>query len=333
MKKEYRKLKKLIKQNQKILLLTHKGPDTDAFCSVLLTYKFIKEGFPDKDVRVLVQNTPSFKVPLAKELTIKETIEVGDEDLVIITDTPELKLSLDNEEEIRGGSKKIVLIDHHRTERPDSDITVLINEQRSSATEQVFATFKELLGRKFKIDQEVATLTQLGIVGDTGRFLYDSTTRETFEIFAETKKVYSADLEEFTYKSAKFPQEATPVIIQYLKSLTIEKDMAYMYISKDIIEENDFTKQGVNEAMAFLRDNYIRFMQGVHWGFIIRPNFDKENIWDVSFRSTKGYQDVEIIAKELEGGGHQYSSGIRLERETVQEVVDSILEVINSLDS
>jgi len=43
MKKEYRKLHSLIKKSQNILILTHKGPDFDAFASGLILKKSTDE--------------------------------------------------------------------------------------------------------------------------------------------------------------------------------------------------------------------------------------------------------------------------------------------------
>jgi phosphoesterase RecJ-like protein len=192
----------------------------------------------------------------------------------------------------------------------------------------VYVSLKRIFGKKFKLDKDVASLVQFGIVADTGRFLFDLTTPDTFRIFAEAVEIHRVDLEEYEYKSSKFPREATEVIIEYLKTLTIEGDMAYMYMSKDIIEKNNFKKHAVNEAFVFLKDKYLRFIQGVHWGFIVKPMFSNNEKWSVSFRSTKGYQDVEEIAKKLGGGGHEFSSGIKLKAGSVDEVVGAVLESI-----
>jgi phosphoesterase RecJ-like protein len=181
------------------------------------------------------------------------------------------------------------------------------------------------------VDDDAAALVQYGIISDTGRFLFDLTTPETFRVFAEVMEIYPVDIEDFEYRSAKFPREATDVVIEYLKTLSIEEDMAYMYISQDIIDQRGFEKQAVNEAFVFLKDKYLRFIQGVHWGFIVKPMFNDENEWAVSFRSTKGYQDVEVIAKELEGGGHEYASAVKIKAATVEEILDAVLNAVKEV--
>jgi phosphoesterase RecJ-like protein len=331
MNKQERILKKEIQKAKNILLLTHKGPDLDAFCSVLTTYTILKDVFPKKNIVVKARQYPMFKLPQMENIELVEEIDKGDENLIICTDSSEWKLVVDEQRDgISDSRVKKIFIDHHRTESPED---VVINEYRSSATEQVYVTFKRIFEKKFKIDNDIASLVQYGIVADTERFLYDITTPDTFRVFAEVKEIFPVDLEEFAYKSKKFPKDATDAVIEFLKTLKIEGDMAYMYMSKEVMEEKDLSKQGVNTAQAFLRDNYLRFIQGVHWGFIIKPISEYTNKWYVSFRSTKGYQDVEIIAKKLNGGGHKYSSAAKITTNSAEEALEKILNTVNEVIS
>ncbi len=336
MNKTEKLLKKQIKKAKNILLLTHKGPDIDAFSSMLLMYKAIREIYPNKQVTMKARQYPSSKLPLMKELTVlqkEDSIKPEGEDLIIITDSSLWKLCQEEGDTIRESNAPVFFIDHHRTDIDEDQRKnqFFINESRSSATEQVYITLQRIFGDKFKVDDDAAALVQYGIISDTGRFLFDLTTPETFRVFAEVMEIYRVDVEDFEYRAAKFPREATDVVIEYLKTLTIEGDMAYMYISQDIIDKRGFEKQAVNEAFVFLKDKYLRFIQGVHWGFIVKPMFNDENEWSISFRSTKGYQDVEVIAKELEGGGHEYASAVKIKADTVEVILDAVLNAVKKV--
>ena len=316
MNKQEKRLKKEISKAKNILILTHRGPDIDAFCSMLLLYKELINIFPSKRIIMKTRQYPTVKLPQMENISLVEEIDSENEDLIICTDSSEWELFVDEHKDGIFNSKVTrFFIDHHRMDGRRDEV---INELRSSATEQVYATLKNMFQKKFRLDEEIASLVQYGIVADTGRFLYDLTTADTFRIFAEVKDFYSVDLEDFTYKSEKFPQESTEAIIELLKTLTIQDDMAYMYISRETIEEKGLNKKSVNNGQAFLRDRYLRFIQGVHWGFIIKPMFEYTNKWYVSFRSTKGYQNVEVIAKKLSGGGHEYSSATKITANTVE---------------
>lgn len=332
MEKETKELKKRILKAKSILLLTHKGPDLDAFCSMLILYKVLKENFPGKDITMKAKQYPNIKLPYMENIEIVETIEYEQEDLVIITDTAFLSMCMEKDvDTIQGTDSFMIFIDHHKSTSEKDSNEMVINDLRSSATEQVYVTLREIFGKKLNLNKEIAALIQYGIVADTGRFLYDSTTSDTLRVFAEAMDSFPINMEEFTYKNAKFPQEANSVMIEYLKTLTIKGDMAYMYLSRDVCEKGNFTKQAVNEAQGFLRDNYLRFIQGVHWGFIVKPILDTPDKWFVSFRSTKEYQDVEIIAKKLDGGGHVYSSAFKMNANSIEEVLEKTLKVIDEI--
>jgi bifunctional oligoribonuclease and PAP phosphatase NrnA len=334
MEKKLKQFKKLLEKAERILIISHKGPDLDAFSSMLATYKILKNQYPKKEVYIKVKQYPNINLPCMKDMKIVKSIDYEGEDLVIVTDIPELKLCVEEGiDTIQDATVPFVLIDHHIVDTDQKEWTLAINERRSSATEQVYLTFKEMFAKKFILDQDIASLVQYGIVADTNRFLYEITTPETHRVFAEVKEFYPVDIDIYTYKIKKFPQEATPVIVEYLKSLKIEDDMAYMYISRDTIKKNEFTKQGVNQAQAFLRDSYLRYIQGVHWGFIIRPSLSNEKMWDVAFRSTKGYQNVQIIAKDLGGGGHMFSAATRFSATSVEEVLQRVLDSVKKFVS
>lgn len=324
-------LREIIEGSKKILIITHKGPDMDAFCSMLATYGILKEIYPEKDISMKAKQMPNMNLPLMKDIQLVETIDHDGEDLILITDTSSLNECTEKDKDnIQNSSFKIAIIDHHR-DIINEERALVINERRSSATEQVYVTFKEAFKDKVIVDENVAMLIQFGILGDTNRFLYDAVSSDTYRIFAEVKDICSVDVEDFSYKFSKFPLDAHPVIIEYLKSLTIERDMAYMYISKETIEKNSYSKQGVNKAQAFLRDNYLRTIQGIHWGFIVKPNLDKEDEWFIIFRSTKDYQDVGVIAESLNGGGHIYASAVKMKAESVEEVINRVLDTIKQV--
>ncbi len=328
-----KKLKHLIEKSKNILIITHRSPDMDAFCSMILTKLFIEQLDPRKNVVMKARQMPTANLPGMKAIHVVEELREEDEDLIIVTDAGKIDLCLDfARDQMKDTNKEVVCIDHH-TEVDSNTYSFVINEKRSSATEQVFASFKDILGKKFMLTKDIAELIQYGIVADTGRFLYDTTTPDTLRVFADAKQVFDVDMEAMSYNAAKFPKEATPAIISYLKTLTIEKDMAYMYISLDEIEKEGLTKTGVNEAQAFLRDKYIRFIQGVHWGFVIKPDFDNPDTWYVSLRSTRGYQEVGDIAQALGGGGHPYAAAAGIKANNAEEALEKVLDAIRRFAS
>lgn len=327
MKNSYKQFKKLIEKSSNTLILTHKGPDVDAFCSALLLRQVLMQFFPKKNFTIQAKQNPSMRLPRMKEIKLVKELNSTGFDLILLTDAGDLTLCSDENDKI-DNSLPLVVIDHHDTSFDTNDNVLLINENMSSATEQVYMLLKEVFGKKFLLNEDTASLVQYGIVADTGRFLYDITTPNTHRVFAEAKSIVDVDLEDFAYRNSKFPREATHAIIKYLQSLSIEKDMAYMFVDRKDLEEDLELKQGASEAQAFLRDKFLRFIQGVHWGFIIKPDMNTKNSWFVSFRSTKEFQDVRIIAEELGGGGHTYASGVLIKADSIEALLKKILNII-----
>jgi len=332
MDKKHKELKRYIEKAENILVVSHRGPDMDAFSSMLLVKEFLNIYYPRKNVIVKAKQLPSFNIPRMHDVTVVEKYEQGNEDLIIIVDAAEIDLVCENEDTLMDSPADMVVIDHHMTYSDKHDL--VINEERSSAAEQVIYTFKELLGKKFELTEEIAQLGQFGISADTGRFLYETTQPDTFRLYADLFEFCPIDLEEITYKTNKIPLASKEVIAELLKRLIVEGDMAYTYIRRE--DGDRWERSDISEGVTFVKNNILRFIHGVHWGFIIKHVSEEPNNWYVSFRASKGYQRVDKIAEELGGGGHMYASGVKMEypeSKSVDHVLGDVLTVIKKHQS
>ena len=324
MDKKHKLLKKYIKEANNILIISHLGPDPDAFCSMLFLKEAIKQIYPNKIVKVKARQMPNFNIPTMKDIEVVERLEKGDEDLIIIVDMSGILSCTEEEDSLRETKKRTIVIDHHSSNDDTADL--VINEKRSSAAEQVYVSVKEIFGKRLEITKEMAEIAEYGIVADTHRFLYSLTTPETLRIYADLKEISPIDIEVYTYNSEKFPAESVSYISAFLKNLVIDGDMAYLYIDREEGEKD----QAIDQAAEFIVNNLLRYIYGVHWGFTIKPAKEK-NLWKLSFRSTNGYQNVRTIAEELGGGGHDLASGAEIETSTIEEAIKGVLEVVNKL--
>lgn len=330
MKKEYKKLKRLISKSKNILILTHKGPDFDGFSSALILKKVFSTLYPKKNILFKTNQLPTQNIPYMQEIQMAQKFETENEDLVIMVDAGSWDICTMPDDSIRLTTAKVAVIDHHNT-RPMKDIVLEINEGMSSATEQVIDFLEKAYGKKFVITKEISHLAQIGIVFDTGRFLFENTKPETYELMAKLTKIYRLDMEEFTYKSEKFPLETLTPLILFIKNLRVKGDMAFTFLTNNDINSNNLIKIGVNSAQQFVKNNILRYIHGVHWGFIVRPSYAEENAWQVSLRSTKGYQQVDKIAELLGGGGHQYSSAAKIVAKDGDEATKIVLDTISKI--
>lgn len=328
MNKEAKQFKKILERSKNILILTHKGPDFDAFCSGLILKEYINTYYPKKSVTFKARQRPTQNIPHMHEVKVVEEIHSEGEDLILLTDAGNWNMCLTHKDTISESEATLVIIDHHDTQSDSTDLT--INNNMSSATEQVLDLCIHMRGKKFKITEDISILGQIGIISDTGRFLYENATPNTYEMMGMLRRVREFDIEDFSYKNSKFPLETLEPFMIYLQNIKSEGDMAYTYISKGDIEEKGFSKTGVNNAQQLVRDRIVRHIQGIHWGFVIKPSYYKENIWQISFRSSKGYQKVDGIAEKLGGGGHEYSAAARVEAQDAKDALAIVLDAVNS---
>ena len=332
MDKKHKELKRLISKAKNIKIVSHNGPDMDAFCSMLIIKEVINNHWPEKKVRVIAKKTPHFKLPRMDVIQVVKEYQREDEDLIIITDVGNWSLILNEEDDPNIQEVPYVVIDHHQTIMPEKEL-LIINEKLSSATEQIIWTFTDILGKKFELTEEIAQLGQYGIIADTGRFMYESTSANTIKLFAQLFELSPVNIEEVEYKSSKFPQESLEIITEILSTLTTKDDMSYAYMDSSTIENNGWGHYEVNQAFRFVKNNILRYIHGTHWGFLIKPHVGEENTWQVSFRSSVGYQEVDKIAESLGGGGHLHSAGAILkfdDNKSAIEVTEFVLERIAS---
>ncbi|KRN04200.1 DHH family phosphoesterase [Holzapfeliella floricola] len=282
----------LIEKYETIIVHRHENPDPDALGSQGGLVAAIKAGFPDKKVLKAggeVGNLDWFS-------TMDNVSESDYEDaLVIIVDTA-------NRPRISGEyydlGSALVKIDHH----PNDDIYGDIDDvdTNASSCSEMITEFILASNGKLVLNQEVARLLYGGLVGDTGRFLFNNTTPHTFEMAQALIKTgidhskISRTLSEVTFKQAKLQNFA-------LELLTIDEvGMGSITITKELMTKLDITFQQAKAAVS----TPGRLKEIKAWVTFIEQ---EDGEFRVHLRS-KG-TIINEIAKRYAGGGHPLASG------------------------
>lgn len=286
------KILETIKKYNQIVIYRHVNPDLDAFGSQIGVYLTLKELFPNKKINVCGEMTSDL---------IRFYPDVGD---CLLNDEPILGIVLDtaNRERIDGYISvcdKVIKIDHHII--VDSYGDVNIEETSASSTcEVVTLLFKE---DNVAIPYDAANALYLGIIGDSNRFLYSSTSKKTFEAAAYLLES-SIDIEKL-YQSLYLKKKADMKVTKFIYNTYQEYDgIAYYYLSSESLKELGITREQGS--------NYVNTLSNVEeykvWMAITQN--DVENNYRVSIRS-RGVP-VNEVASEFRGGGHMYASGATL---------------------
>ena len=167
----YKKIFRLIKKYDEIVIARHIGPDPDAIASQIALRDSIKNTFPNKRVYAIGAGVSKFKY---LGFLDKPDFNSLTNALLIVLDVPNF-YRVDGIDDL--DYKEIIKIDHH----PKEDIvgTVDFTSDEFSSTCEMVANI--LYETKLMIDKDIAEKLFLGIVSDSERFLFKNTYIWIFE--------------------------------------------------------------------------------------------------------------------------------------------------------
>jgi bifunctional oligoribonuclease and PAP phosphatase NrnA len=199
-------------------------------------------------------------------------------------------------------AKALIVVDHHVTNSGFGDIQVIDPDAAASA--QLTAYLIDELG--WEIDPKVATCLLTGIVTDTGRFQYSSTTGEVLRLAGRLVDAGAVpeQIGQNVYEAVSFGYLAVSAAV--LGRAVLEEDLGLVWSRLD---DDDLEFAGIryDEAEALIDDLRIAREAGV--AVLLKQ---VERGWKVSLRS-RGDVDVGSIAAAHGGGGHHNASGFTSE--------------------
>ena len=300
----YKEIYKAIKKYDEIVIARHTGADIDALGSQLAMQEIIKETFPEKKVYVIGAYSSKFK--FVGQLDREEDLKL-ENPLLIVLDTP--KTSRIDTLDLSKYSFKIK-IDHHPLEEKFGDIE-LVNDKSSSACEVVIDLCNNT---KLKMNKIAAERLFMGIVSDTNRFMYPSTSYETMNKAAKLIEEYGVnppELYEKMYLRDLVELRFEGYMLQNLK--VTKNKVAYIKITDEIQKEFNVdaaTPGNMIGSLSYIND------------FIVWVTFSEDkklNLVRVSIRSRGPV--INTIAMQYNGGGHKLASGVRLPDFTLSDAL------------
>lgn len=298
-----------INEYQEIVIYRHVNPDYDAFGSQFGLYDLIKNSFKNKNVYL----AGDFSSDLVTKFTFdvdKELPDFHHPVLGIVLDTA-------NQERIDGESyqqcSELIKIDHHIV----IDQYGVINFEKPEAS-----SCSQLIGLMLqnqyhlKISVLGARAIYMGIIGDTNRFMYNSTSDETFEVAALLMN-QGINIEEI-YNSMYLKDAKDIAINRFIYNHQVVDDKITYYVLKDEdLKELDIPRSRGSDFVNI----FSGYQDYVVW-MAITENCQEHN-WRVSIRS-RGVK-INEIANKYHGGGHAFASGATLQ--SLDELNDLIVDL------
>jgi phosphoesterase RecJ-like protein len=286
------KILEAIQQYETIIVHRHVRPDPDAYGSQCGLVEILKESYPEKKIYAVGREEPSLYYMRRLDF-IEDSVYKGA--LVIVCDTANAERICDNRYSL---GDKLIKIDHHPNEDPYGDL-LWVDTSASSCSEMIYEFYLYGKNKGLKLNDAGARLLYAGIVGDTGRFLFPSTTEKTFG--------YAGELIHYHFSRTELYDkmyEMSPNLIKLngyiLQNFKFESNgVASVILSKKILEEFDVRPPEASQLVGILGD-----VKGIKaWVFFI----EEDDQIRVRLRS-KG-PVINGIARKFKGGGHPLAAG------------------------
>ncbi|WP_449355629.1 DHH family phosphoesterase [Virgibacillus natechei] len=306
-----RQIIQAIEEYDTIIIHRHVRPDPDALGSQGGLRELIMHSFPNKNVYVVGEEEPTLCF-LGKMDHIDD--QVYENALVIACDTANAPRISDERYNL---GKMLIKIDHHPNVDPFGDL-LWVDTNASSTSEMIYELYLHGKEAGFKMNNESARLLYAGIVGDTGRFLFPSTTKKTFQ--------YASELVSFEFDRPALYDgiyNVTDNIARLkgyiLQNFTLSRfGMSSVKLTKEILDQYGLKPSETGQLVGTLSD-----VEGIQaWVIFV----EEEDVIRVRLRS-KG-PVINGIAAKYDGGGHPMASGASVktweETEAVSEDLDEV---------
>jgi bifunctional oligoribonuclease and PAP phosphatase NrnA len=291
-----------LRAGERFLLTTHEGPDGDALGSLLGMHHLLRQLGKDS---VMFLAAKEFPLPIEYRFLPLE--EVFHEPPADMADRAVVFLDCGNVDRmpfdfLRNEGAHILNIDHHHDNTRFGRVNLV--DTRASSTAEIVYELALQLGAT--VTPEMASALYVGLITDTGRFMYENTNARTHRIAADLIDA-GVDVND-TYRRLyeRVPIEKLRLVSRALEAIERPCDgLTVTYVS-----EEDYAATGAGEEMTEGIIDYLRSLEGTQVAAVIRELGSRGRAArKVSLRSIGDSHDVSAIARAKGGGGHLRAAG------------------------
>lgn len=309
--------------DEKFLLTTHENPDGDALGS-LVAMNWILQSL-DKDVVMFVPAT-EFPLPYeyrnllrAEDVITAVPADLADRTVVYLDCGDFTRMDIP---EFREGGRLLINIDHHKGNDGFGDLA-LVEADRSSTAEMVYTIAKDL---GVTITTSIADALYVGLITDTGCFMYQNTGAHAHEMAADLiasgVDVHAAYQRIFEGQ----PLGKVQLLGRALATLQQFDDGALTIVN---LTADDFVQTSSEQSYTEGIVDHARAIEGTLVGAMYRElaTDDGAARAKLSMRSSDDRIDVEQIASVFGGGGHRQAAGATTDK-SLEEAIELIRDGI-----
>ena len=294
-----------IERFNRIVIHRHQNPDGDALGSQIGLKHLLRENYPEKEIYMV--GDPAKRYSFMEDSVMDEiSDEVYEGALAIVLDTSAKALISDTRYTL---AKRTICMDHHIYCEDIADVEVRDTSFESCCG--VITSFAMECG--LRLNLLAATSLYTGMVTDSGRFRYDSTSSNTFKLAAFLMEQPIDTNEIFRNLYADDFEKARLRAQFVLKIQFTEHNVAYIYTSKEELAQYDADTFTISRGMVSTMGD----LKGVD----IWVNFT-ETEQGVLCELRSGKYNINPVAVNYGGGGHQKARGATVrDKETAMQML------------
>ena len=300
----------MLKNADKILILTHRNPDGDTLGSGFALLRALRQ--LGKRVKLLNADAINEKYAHLYEGLSEESFE---EEFIVSVDVAERKLLGDLMEKY--ADKVDLSIDHHGTGKLFAKKTYCESES-ASACEIVYEIVKALGA---KIDKGIADCIYTGCSTDTGCFKYSNVTPRTHRIAAELIE-FGADHSKINEKMFD-TKSMNSIMLERMCYESLEVfgggKVAVITVTKEMLRKSGTDKSALDAIKPITRQ-----IEGVEIGLTVKE--EDGGASGVSIRTSENY-DASAICAHFGGGGHIRAGGCEI-KDTPENAKEKVIDYI-----
>ncbi len=302
----------------RVTLACHVNPDGDALGSTLALHHVLRAAGIDSVASFPMPFVvaPHYRgLPGLDRLTRPEFVD-NEPELMVTFDCGSLSRLGDLETRAKA-ARELIVIDHHASNERYGTINVIDVDAASSGS--LVRRLIAVLG--LPLTKDAATCLYAELVCDTGRFQYESTTSDVFDLARElaTFDLPIASLSRELFEEHRFAY--LKLLADVLAGAVLVPEKKFVWAK---VTQADLARHGVTfEEVEGLID-LVRRTREAEVACVLKEASD--GAWRVSLRSL-GAVDVCKIAQDHAGGGHRLAAGFTSD-EPAEVVVQHILDAL-----
>ncbi|MCH4054025.1 MAG: bifunctional oligoribonuclease/PAP phosphatase NrnA [Atopobiaceae bacterium] len=314
----------LVGRSGEIVLCAHTNPDGDAVGSVLAMAALIERRWPEAHVvRMLADRGP---VPAAYRFLpgsgsyVEAASYEGTPDLFVCVDLPSADRRLADARPVAERAKALAVVDHHPTD--DASGEVRISRPDAAATGVIVYEAARHVG--IELTPDVAQCLLCAIVTDTGRFQYQNTDGEAFQVASQLVDAGASpsEISLHVYQSFRIEYLHLEALVMGRIKTCLDGRIAYSHASYE-----DIRDAGVSPDECDGLIDVVRTVEGTDVALFVKevePGKVRGNL------RAKGDQDVSEAARQLGGGGHKAAAGFTFDG-TPEEAISKMLPLLERM--